>query len=269
MLGLFKEEETPLSGLESWKVARSLLIASLNKGIIPHWDEYFLELPVLGSAEDLEFIRKRFLELTEWNFLESILNQAGTEFFLHSPSHSQVLLLSGEKKPVSLPVDEDEWQLWLEIMTIKFRQNWNVENPFVSFYAELFGKKYRMSFIHGSTSPLGVSKLIMRCLSLSPHPLSSFGDTEQIQELITQKKNFIIAGSTGSGKTSLLTSLLSLVDSNEHLVILEDTYEILCQHPHQTRLLSGDSPQTSLKIVPCLFFAALTGSNYLRRNALS
>ena len=227
--------------------ARQLLVSWLNKGAIPAWEEFFHELPVLESAVDLESIKENFNKLTRWQFLEEILREEGTEFFFHSPLFSQRLSLSGEKSGISVPLNDEEWQLWLETVSLKFHQNWNVENPFVSFYGELFGKNYRLSLIHGSSSPQGRSKLILRRLAATPHPLTSFGNTEVIENLVREKRNILIAGSTGSGKTSILTSLLTLVPPEEHLVILEDTYEILSDHSHQTRFLSGTSPQTSLK----------------------
>jgi type IV secretion system protein VirB11 len=247
MLGLFKEEELPLERSQLWVSARRLLNSSLNKGIIPSWKGFMKELPLVNNEEDLDHLKNQFIELTEWTFLKNILDKPGNEFFFHSTSASQRLLANGEKESVEVPLQEEDWQLWLEILSVKFHQNWNVQNPFVSFYAELFGRHYRLSLIHESTSPHKISKLMMRNLSATPFPLHSFGETEILPELIKAKKNFLIAGSTGSGKTSLLTSLLELVEKNEHLVILEDTFEILSRHDYQTRLLSGESTQTSLK----------------------
>lgn len=247
MLSLFRENTSALPEVDSLVRARQLLVSWLNKGIIPGWEEFFHELPVLESASELEAIKDNFTKLTTWPFLEEILAQEGTEFFFHSPASSQRLSLSGEKTPVTIPLNDEEWQLWIEIISLRFHQNWNVEHPFVSFYGDLFGQQYRLSLIHSSSSPLGRSKLILRRLAKIPHPLESFGETADLQGFVRQKKNILIAGSTGSGKTSLLTSLLSQIDPEEHLVILEDTYEILCEHPHQTRFLSGNSPQTSLK----------------------
>jgi type IV secretion system protein VirB11 len=247
MLSLFKDAEAPLQAEESWKAARRLLNSSLNKGIIPSWEEFFPELPVLVDAHDLALIKEHFMQITEWEFLSDVLKTQATEYFFHSPSTSQRLLLSGAKEKIELPIAEEDWQLWLEIMSIKFKQNWNVQSPFVSFYGELFGKSYRLSLIHASTSPLGRSKLMLRSLAGTPFPLSAYGAVKGLQGLIQEKKNFLVAGSTGSGKTSLLTSLVGEVGIEEHLVVLEDTFEILCGHPYATRLLAGNTSETSLK----------------------
>lgn len=247
MLSMFKENEAPLNLEEALIQARRILISNLNKGMIPKWDHFFQELPVLNAAEDLQSIKENFIEITSWPFLEEILNQPATEFFFHSFNKSQRMTFSGEKKNISMPLLAEDWQLWLEIISIKYKQNWNVQNPFCSFYGELFGKNYRFSMIHGSTSPGGISKLVLRCLANKPHPISSFGETDLLVDLIKNKKNMLIAGSTGSGKTSILASLLDYVNKEEHIVVLEDTYEILSELPHQTRFISGDSVQTSLK----------------------
>lgn len=247
MLSLFKDLEAPISKDHALRRAKELLISYLNKGNVPSWDDFFGELPTLTEANDLEEVKCYFLKLTTWTFLEEVLKEEGTEFFFHSPDRSQRLSLTGRKIEVQIPLSEEDWQLWLEIVSIKFKQNWNVQQPFASFYGSLFGKKYRLSLIHGSTSPNGHSKLILRSLASVPHPLSSFGDTKFIENIVRQKSNLLVAGSTGSGKTSLITSLLGLVEDHEHLVVLEDTYEILSPHPHQTRFLAGSTMETSLK----------------------
>lgn len=247
MLSLFKDQAAPVEREEALSIARRLLVSSLNKGQIPEWDQFFQELPLLGASEDLEAVKANFMQLTQWPFLEMILSQDATEFFFHGTETSQRLTFSGEKILFQMPLHKEDWQLWLEIISIRFKQNWNVQNPFCSFYGELFGKNYRFSMIHGSTSPGGISKLMLRCLSKKPHTIDSYGESEVLVDLVKQKKNVLIAGSTGSGKTSLLTTLLDFVDKEEHLVILEDTYEILSDHTHQTRFLSGDTIQTSLK----------------------
>lgn len=247
MLSIFKDQETPVTKDFALMRARELLISYLNKGIIPRWEDFFQELPTLNDAEDLEAIKENFLKLTAWTFLEDILNKDATEFFFHSPENSQILNFRGEKVSFMVPLDKDDWQLWLEILSIHFKQNWNVQQPFASFYGKLFNKNYRLSLVHSSTSPNGSSKLVLRCLSQKPHALDSFGDTEILKNLVREKKNVLIAGSTGSGKTSIMTSLLNLINEHEHLVVLEDTYEIQFPHPHQTRFLAGNSTETSLK----------------------
>jgi type IV secretion system protein VirB11 len=245
---LFQQEtEKDLSFAEVLALGRGLLVSSLNKGAVPSWDLFFQELPVLKTADDLDAMKNYFERLTTFSFMEELLTLKATEYFFHSMTRSLALAYNGEKTPLSIALEAEDWQLWLEIIAVHFKQNWNVQNPFVSFYGELFGQKFRFSLIHFSTSPEGQSKLFLRSLASHPHALDSFGETQTLVDLVKQKKNILIAGSTGSGKTSLLTALLTQVEREEHVVILEDTYEIFTDHPFETRLLAGDTPQKSLK----------------------
>jgi Flp pilus assembly CpaF family ATPase len=195
----------------------------------------------------LQSIQHRFLELTEFNFLKQILEIQANEFFFHSTECLQALFPNGQKQILNTPIDREDWQMWLEILSIKFHQNWNLENPFVSFYANLFDKDCRLSMIHLSTSPQKKSKFTIRILASSPYELETFGLSNTLRDLVNEKRNVLIAGSTGSGKTSLLSSMLTQINPSEHIIILEDTYEIQSLHPYQTRFLSGTSSQTSLE----------------------
>ena len=46
---------------------------------------------------------------------------------------------------------------------------------------------------------------------------------EFLNEIIKEKKSFVICGGTGSGKTTLLNSLLSEVNRNQRILIIEDS----------------------------------------------
>jgi pilus assembly protein CpaF len=50
------------------------------------------------------------------------------------------------------------------------------------------------------------------------------------------KKNVMVAGGTGSGKTSLLNALSSFVPSDERIVVIEDSSEVRLQQPHAVYL---------------------------------
>ena len=59
-----------------------------------------------------------------------------------------------------------------------------------------------------------------------------------IEELIGSRRSFLVTGSTGSGKTTILGAMLGLVAATERLVIVEDTAELRPDHPHVVRLQS-------------------------------
>ncbi|TYK50780.1 TadA family conjugal transfer-associated ATPase [Actinomadura decatromicini] len=57
-----------------------------------------------------------------------------------------------------------------------------------------------------------------------------------IAALIESRAAFLITGGTGTGKTTMLSSLLGLANSAERLVLVEDSAELRPTHPHVVRL---------------------------------
>lgn len=93
--------------------------------------------------------------------------------------------------------------------------------------------------------------LVGPCLTIrkfSPTPftaedLTSFGTwTPQIAEFlkicVKMRKNIIVAGGTGSGKTSLLNVVSSFLPKEERIITIEDAAELKLNQPHVIRLES-------------------------------
>lgn len=59
-----------------------------------------------------------------------------------------------------------------------------------------------------------------------------------LQSVVSTQCAFLVTGGTGSGKTTVLGTLLSLVAATERLVVVEDCTELRIDHPHVVRLES-------------------------------
>jgi len=57
-----------------------------------------------------------------------------------------------------------------------------------------------------------------------------------LQRLIDARAAFVVSGGTGTGKTTLLSALLSFASPSERLLIVEDSGELMPDHPHVVRL---------------------------------
>ena len=57
-----------------------------------------------------------------------------------------------------------------------------------------------------------------------------------IRGMVAAKLNYLISGSTGSGKTSLLAAMLGECPADERIIIVEDTTELRPNHPHVLHL---------------------------------
>jgi pilus assembly protein CpaF len=57
-----------------------------------------------------------------------------------------------------------------------------------------------------------------------------------LRRMMLARLAIIISGGTGSGKTTVLSTLLGLVPSDERIVIVEDSTELAPDHPHVVRM---------------------------------
>ncbi len=89
----------------------------------------------------------------------------------------------------------------------------------------------------------GVSVAIRRFgkFSLTIDKLIDYGSitpvaAKFVELCVHMEKNLIVAGGTGSGKTSLLNCISTLINPNERILVIEDSTELQLQQPHVVML---------------------------------
>lgn len=65
---------------------------------------------------------------------------------------------------------------------------------------------------------------------------------------VRYRKNIVIAGATGSGKTTFMKSLISRIPSNERLVTIEDARELFLSQPNVVHLLYAKSAKNTSSV---------------------
>ncbi|PVE94929.1 TadA family conjugal transfer-associated ATPase [Microbacterium sp. TPD7012] len=92
-----------------------------------------------------------------------------------------------------------------------------------------------------STTGTALSIRIPRVRAADLDALAALGSFDARQQswlttLVAERANILITGGTGTGKTTLLSALLSEVSAAERIVTIEDVAELRPRHPHHVAL---------------------------------
>lgn len=192
-----------------------------------------------------DFLKVWYSNIHQGKFLQQLIKDSDfQEIIIHSNEKAQ-RINSLVKDEISLfELTASDYQLALESFALKNNMTWNTSSPFVSFLAQINGINLRVTLIHASLFAENISKVFLRTLQDGNPSLKLFNlpdeESHLLKTMIAQKNNILISGSTGSGKTTLMRALLNEISKEEHVVILEDTHEILPFSPFCTSLISDD-----------------------------
>ncbi|MFJ4772391.1 TadA family conjugal transfer-associated ATPase [Streptomyces uncialis] len=75
------------------------------------------------------------------------------------------------------------------------------------------------------------------------------GGDRFLRALLDARLSYLISGGTGTGKTTLLNTLLGLVAADERIVLAEDSAELRPDHPHVVRLEARPANQEGAGLV--------------------
>ncbi|BAB97694.1 Predicted ATPases involved in pili and flagella biosynthesis, VirB11 family [Corynebacterium glutamicum ATCC 13032] len=102
--------------------------------------------------------------------------------------------------------------------------------------------------IHAVLAPLAesgtcISVRVLRQARLSLDDLIQSGTVPEdiapaLRNIINQRRSFLVVGGTGTGKTTLLSAMLTEVPADQRIICIEDTAELHPGHPSTINLVS-------------------------------
>lgn len=102
--------------------------------------------------------------------------------------------------------------------------------------------------IHAVLAPLAesgtcISVRVLRQARLSLDDLIQSGTVPEdiapaLRNIINQRRSFLVVGGTGTGKTTLLSAMLTEVPADQRIICIEDTAELHPGHPSTINLMS-------------------------------
>jgi pilus assembly protein CpaF len=195
---------------------------------------------VLGDTELLALARRLAADLSGAGPLEELMTSGVTDILVNGPDEVWVDDGDGLHRADVRFGSEDEVRRLAQRLAAQAGRRLDAAVPYVD--ARLPGGA-RLHAVLPPVAPEGA------CVSLRMPPRRVFGLEELVargtldprgaallRALVAARAPFLVSGGTGAGKTTVLSSLLSLVDARERIVLAEDSPELRPEHPHVVRL---------------------------------
>jgi Flp pilus assembly CpaF family ATPase len=243
------QDITPFQS-ELMHLLKDRFINGLRSGHIENETEIIaslLQRAGLSLQSDTSFLSHWYRKIVHLEHLLPYIQKDFEDLIVHSPTHLQLISSQGNEEFSNFSIDESDYQLSLEVMAFHHKINWNSSRPFVSFAMETPGfEGLRVTLVHSSTLGDAPSKVFIRKAKKVAFSLDAFSNSSELtsllKRLIQNKKNILIAGATGSGKTTLIKAMIAEISPSEHLLILEDAHELATQNPSHTHFLAKQAP---------------------------
>jgi type IV secretion system protein VirB11 len=203
----------------------------LIHGLMPSYNEFLYASKMFSEENSLNvdnlFMREIYKNLTTFEPLEYLLEIDELEeliFQVHNIVKIKTAKISYIKH---IKLSERKYIRMCRTLLIKNKISFNHKEPFCSYTTQLNNYLVRLTMLKKKDCPI----LICRVMNKSSFSLKSFCTDEKhisiVQNIIKGRRNILIAGKTGSGKTSLLQSILiNEIESDEQLCVIEDLKEI-------------------------------------------
>jgi len=129
-----------------------------------------------------------------------------------------------------------------------------VKNPSLS--TSIPGTNYRVQAMHHSVLANQRVQINIRIPSTKIFSIEDFYldptlgySYQDMLEWVKQRKNILISGGTGTGKTSLLNTLLQEIDHKERIVTIQDSPELTIPHPNKTEILVSKNDDANFSYI--------------------
>ena len=198
---------------------------------------------VLGDAAVLALVEDLRRELVGAGVLEPLLRRAGvTDVLVNGPDHVWVDQGRGMERAGVAFADDAEVRRLAQRLASSVGRRLDDAAPFVD--AQLpDGTR-----LHAVLAPIAldgtlISLRVPRRRAFTIEELVAAGTidplgAEWLAAMVRARLAFLVSGGTGTGKTTVLSTLLGLVPHGDRVLLVEDSAELRPDHPHVVRLQS-------------------------------
>ena len=195
---------------------------------------------LLGDTEVLSMTRRLAADLSGAGPLEQLMTSGVTDILVNGPDEVWVDDGGGLRRAGVRFESADAVRRLAQRLAAQAGRRLDAAVPYVD--ARL-PSGARLHAVLPPVSPAGACvslrlppRRVFTLERLTEHGTVTDRGADLLRALVAARVAFLVSGGTGTGKTTLLSSLLSLVDPAERLVLAEDSPELRPDHPHVVRL---------------------------------
>lgn len=155
------------------------------------------------------------------------------EIYVNSDQYLWIEYLGRGRQRTNLKLGEEAVRKIIEMVASFNHTIANADNPIISAELPFYGFRFEGSLPPVSLSPgFNIRKPSIKIFTLDDYVqnnILTITQKETIEKAVSDKKNILIVGGTGSGKTTLTNAILDKIAKiGDRLLILEDTRELVC-----------------------------------------
>ena len=157
---------------------------------------------------------------------------------------------SGTLSMIDSPFSEEtEFENFVHQISLDIRRHLNLERPFVNGRWNDFRIQMVDPVISQSSIQISMRRITSTGISFEKLRSESWTSEENFKLLaamVEERRNVLIVGPTGVGKSTILNVLLSLISPNERAIVIEDTQELDLPNAASSRMLARESTGSGL-----------------------
>ncbi len=194
--------------------------------------------PLMSKQEEEILFEDVIREIKGFSFLDTYLRDDDiTEIMINSPSCGYIEKC-GELRQIEFQSSRENLIKLIHKIISFSGSKFDKLNPIADAWLD---DGSRVNAIMPPVSADGPC-ITIRKFSKSEIDVHDFSKSNEQVEIVkcglAKEKNIVVAGSTSSGKTTLLNALINSVPLSQRIISIEETAELKLSHPHHVRLVS-------------------------------